>query len=110
MTDPADGMMLHPDRVQTTAGNIAGIAERILDELETAAAAPALAPADFGNLSEDEAIGRLHAELGGDALRQIRTRADRLAEAAEALKTYSQAVVNQDHATQARLAVLHRPR
>ena len=105
-----DGVMLRPDRVKAMAGDIEGMSRGIIDELSRAAHSPAPTIGDFGNLNEDAANGQLHAQFGADALAKAREHAERLADVAQLLAKYSDAVVNTDQANRARIAALHRHR
>ena len=105
-----DGVMLHPDRVKATAGDIEGNAHGILDELNRAEHVPAPTLRDFGKLNEDIANGRRDEEFSANALAEVREHAELLAGVSELLAKYSDAVVNTDQAHRARIAALHRPR
>lgn len=107
MSGPADGVMLHPDKVGELAGAIEAIARDITDELNRAGYAPALTLEDFGNLNDDAANGQLHLQFGADASARAGQHAERLAGVAQLLGKYSQAVANTDLANRARIAALH---
>jgi len=103
-------VMLAPNFAQRVAAEILALAHDLRDALERHDRAPGLTVDDFGKLDADGQVHDLYARISTEAADRGHVHADHLADAADGLAVYAQAMANQHQAVAARLAAIKRGR